>query len=111
MFPSGMYQQPVDPRELTYQSKCPVCGGESFEWGRLGGQTYYVPGQNMWRMRNYQYVRIRRCLTCNNLLAFTDPEMSARYRRMTYTVVVLVLIGVLFAVLFPILMSVGMRTR
>ena len=54
-----MYKQKNDFLDPYQQSKCPVCGGEEFEWGRLGGQTYYVPGESMWRLRGWQYIRTR----------------------------------------------------
>ncbi len=102
-----MYKQKNDYLDQSLESTtmdrpCPVCGGTEFEWGRLGGQTYYVPGQSMWRWRGYQYIRIRRCLQCNNLLQFADPGLTSKTNRTVFVIVVLVLIFVAMAGLLPV---------
>ncbi len=106
-----MVQQPIDSREMSTRGKCPVCGGENFEWGHLGGQAYYVPGQNIWRLgRNYQYMRVRRCLTCNNLLVFADPELSKRTWRLTMLIVTLVIVLALVAIVLPLILSANLHS-
>ncbi len=99
-----MYKQKNDFLDPYMQSKCPVCGGTEFEWGRLGGQTYYVPGESMWRMRGWQYIRTRRCMQCNNLLQFADADMTRKQNRMIVGIVILALVLVFFAALLPVIL-------
>ncbi len=87
------------------QLKCPVCGGQDFEKGRLGGQAYYIPGDSLWRLRGYQYVRIWRCLQCNHLMQFADPELSKQRNQMVLFIVILVVLLALAAIALPLLVG------
>ncbi len=101
-----MYKAKNDFLDPYHQGKCPVCGGTEFEWGRLGGQTYYVPGESMWRWRGYQYIRTRRCLQCNNLLQFADASLTQRQNRVIILIVVVtVALLVLAGIVLPLVMS------
>ncbi len=99
-----MYKQKNDFLDSYLEGKCPVCGGTEFEWGRLGGQTYYVPGNSMWRFRGWQYIRTRRCVQCNNLLQFADADMTKQQNKMIYVIIGIVLVMALFAGVLPMLM-------
>ncbi len=91
--------------DFLEQSKCPVCGGEDFEWGRIGGQAVYRPGDSLWKVRGYQYIRARRCLQCNNLLQFTDPDLTRRQNRLIIVIVVIAVLLALFAVILPFILA------
>ncbi len=101
-----MYKQKNDFLDPYLESKCPVCGGTEFEWGRLGGQTYYVPGESMWRWRGYKFIRTRRCVQCNNLLQFADESLTKQQNKMIVWIVGVVVFLVLLGAILPfILMS------
>ena len=101
-----MYKPKNDFLDPYRQGKCPVCGGTDFEWGRLGGQTYYVPGESMWRWRGYQYIRMRRCLQCNNLLPFTDSSLTQRQNRVIILIIVVAIsLALLAGLVLPLLMG------
>ena len=87
------------------QGKCPVCGGQEFEWGRIGGQVVYRPGDSFWKLGGYQYIRARRCLQCNNLLQFTDPELTRRQNKVVAVIIVIAILAVIFAALLPIMLA------
>jgi hypothetical protein len=87
------------------QGKCPVCGGEDFEWGRIGGQVVYRPGDNLWKVRGYQYIRARRCLRCNNLLQFADPELTRRQNKVVVVSVVVAVLFTLLAIMLPLMLA------
>jgi len=87
--------------EATYQqSKCPVCGGQDFEWGRLGGQAYYLPSMSAWAMKGRQVIKVRRCLRCSALIPFTDPALTRQFNRL---VAVIAVVAIGFAVLIAAL--------
>src|SRR5262245_40055008 len=75
---------------LRPQQPCPICGGTEFEWGRPGGQVFYIPGDRWWTGKGRQAIRLRRCLQCNNLQQFTDLELTRRVESMTIAAVVIV---------------------
>ncbi|HVO41122.1 MAG TPA: hypothetical protein VMT34_00795, partial [Aggregatilineales bacterium] len=65
-------------------------------------------GKSLWNFWNYQYIRVRRCLQCNNLLVFADPDLARQGKRFALIVVVVIaLIGLFFAILMPVLMTAG----
>lgn len=70
------------------QGDCPVCGGNDFEWGRLGGQVGYYPGTEFWKVAMPRVVMARRCLKCNNLLSFVDEEMTSQRQKLMILVFV-----------------------
>jgi len=72
------------------QTPCAVCGGQEFEWGRLAGQVYYIPGLNLWARKGRQVIKIRRCLQCNNLLQFGDDELTQQQNRAVVIVLIIV---------------------
>jgi len=84
-----MYPTDAPTNELQ-QSKCPVCGSQDFEWGRL--QAYYVPGTSLWSAKGRQMVKARRCLRCNNLLQFTDTARTAQFNRIVIVIVAISLL-------------------
>jgi hypothetical protein len=101
-----MYKPKNDFLDPYRQGKCPVCGGADFEWGRLGGQTYYVPGESVWKWRGYQYIRTRRCLQCDNLLHFTDASLTQRQNRVMVLIIAVALaLLVLAGIVLPLVMS------
>jgi hypothetical protein len=75
---------------LDPQTPCAVCGGQEFEWGRLAGQVYYIPSANLWRRKGRQVIKIRRCLQCNNLLQFSDDELTRQQNRAMVVVLIIV---------------------
>jgi hypothetical protein len=83
-----MYQAKNDFRDP--QTPCTVCGGQEFEWGRLAGQVYYIPSVNLWRRKGRQVIKLRRCLRCNNLLPFSDAELTRQQNRATVVVLIIV---------------------
>src|SRR5690349_14170372 len=87
------------------QGKCPVCGGEAFEWGRIAGQAVYRPGDSLWKVHGHQYIRARRCLQCNNLLQFADTELTRRQNRIIAIVVVVAILFVVLAVMLPLVLT------
>jgi hypothetical protein len=99
----SQYNSYIDPHQ---QGKCPVCGGETFEWGRLAGQSYYLPGESLWRVSGRQVIKIRRCLQCNNLLSFTDPNLSRQQNVMIAIVLLIVFISLLLGFVLPIFFTV-----
>jgi hypothetical protein len=98
-----MYKPKND--SLDPQQPCPVCGGQEFEWGRLAGQVYYIPGFSLWRGKGRQVIKIRRCLQCNNLLQFSDEQLTRQQTRAAMIAVVVVLLIVGTAVCFPLLLT------
>jgi hypothetical protein len=101
-----MDKQKNDFLDPYQQSKCPVCGSADFEWGRMGGRTYYVPGESMWTWRGYQNIRTRRCLQCNNLLQFADPSLTRQQNRLIILIVVVAIsLALLAGIALPLLMS------
>ncbi len=91
--------------DTAQKSPCPVCNGREFEWGRVGQQVYYVPGDNMWTIRGYQRIRARRCVQCNNLLTFVDPELTRKQRLMVLPIIIIAVALGLLGVLASILAS------
>jgi hypothetical protein len=90
---------------LLDQGQCPVCGGDAFEWGRIAGQVVYRPGDRLWKLGGSQYIRARRCLQCNNLVQFTDPELTRRQNRILGIVLAVVFLIILLAVMLPLIMA------
>ena len=88
------------------QSKCPVCGGTEFEWGRASG-TYVAGPRRVLSMRGIRVFRARRCIQCNNVLSFVDEELSRRQNELalalTIFMVLFLCIGVIVLVLFGLL--------
>jgi hypothetical protein len=101
-----MYKQKNDFLEAP--KPCPVCGGQEFEWGRLAGGQYgigYVPGFSMWQIKRGQAIKVRRCLQCNNLLQFTDEELTNRNRRAMTIILVIAFMVLGAAICFPVLLT------
>ncbi len=82
---------------LDPQTPCAVCGGQAFEWGRLAGQVVYIPGLSFWGRKGRQVIKVRRCLQCNNLLQFSDDELTGQYNRFMWVVLAIVfaIVGVI----------------
>ncbi len=98
-----------DPTNSQIDAKCPVCGSDVFEWGRMSAGAYYVPGSIRWDKRARQVIRVRRCLRCNNLMQFTDQDLTRRQAQLTTLIVVVSLIIGLLAVALPIIISLSSR--
>jgi hypothetical protein len=86
------------------ESKCPVCGGEEFEWGRIAGQAVYRPGDSLWALRGHQYIRARRCLQCNNLLQFADPTLTRRQNMVVFVFVIFLILIFMCAFMLPLML-------
>ncbi len=65
----------------------------------------YRPGDNLWTMRGYQYIRARRCLQCNNLLQFADPELTRRQNKVIVVVVLVAVLFTLLAIMIPLMLA------
>lgn len=98
-----MYKQKND--FLDPQQPCLICGGQEFEWGRLAGQVYYVPGFSLWGSKGRQSIKIRRCLQCNNLLQFSDEELTSRQMRVLTITLVIVFMVLGAVICFPVLLT------
>ena len=87
----------IDP-----QTPCAICGGQEFEWGRLAGQVYYLPGLSVWGRKGRQVIKLRRCLRCNNLLQFSDNELTRQQNRAIWVTLVIVfaIVGVVMCLSF-----------
>lgn len=65
---------------------CPICGSVDFEWGHLlterSESTYYVSDDRTTVQKflgaGLKTVRVRRCLTCNNMQFFTVPTSKRK---------------------------------
>ncbi len=99
-----MYPQNNDAANEYLQKKCPVCDNQEFEWGRLGGQVYYLPGTSIWSSRGRQVIRIRRCLRCNNLLQFTDQDLTRTQSRSMMLIAAFFIIIALLLAIGPVLL-------
>ncbi len=71
-----MYEFTRDTSDQYQQNKCSVCGGQEFEWGQFQG--YYIPGKSFWSPQKRQMLKARRCVRCNNVLQFTDPQATVQ---------------------------------
>ncbi len=91
-----MFQQ---SDQVNQETKCPICGGQNFEWGLLAG-AYYLPGTSLWSMRGRQAIKVRRCVQCNNVVAFIDPVLMRGQTRLALLIALIAIaISILIAVL------------
>ena len=60
------------------EDRCPVCGGDQFEWGKL--HTRWENTRIGFKAEDTSFldvslnVQARHCVTCGNLLLFTEEE-------------------------------------
>jgi len=101
-----MDMQNVNSLVSAQNSPCPVCKGQQFEWGRLGRQVYYVPGDDFWVMRGFQYIRVRRCLNCNHLLSFADQELTRKQRQTVLPIIVIAVLLAALAAFLPLITAI-----
>src|SRR5690349_2156157 len=96
---------------LNPQTPCAVCGGQEFEWGRLAGQVVYIPCLNFWGRKGRQVIKVRRCFQFNNLLQFSDDELTGQYNRLMWIVLAIVfgVVGVIVCLLLLPLLLLGTR--
>jgi len=61
---------PFDPE--ARHRPCPVCGSESFTWGRptSSGGVYFT-SEGLWPVAYQKGLRARECDACGNVLIFT----------------------------------------
>ena len=54
------------------EAVCFVCGKQHYEWGHTEGLVleHYTPGPPTGLLSGKDYIRVRRCLECNNLQLF-----------------------------------------
>lgn len=54
------------------ESPCLLCDKEEYEWGHTEGLMleHYKPGNPKGLLAGNDYIRVRRCLGCNNLQLF-----------------------------------------
>jgi len=92
------YEFTRDGSNQYQESKCPVCGGQEFEWGQFQGA--FTPGSSFWSPQKRQLLKARRCVRCNNVLQFTDPQGTVRRNnRVIIIVTVVIMIAVALAVI------------
>ena len=88
-----MYEFSRDVSDQYQHNKCPVCDGQDFEWGQFQGS--YVPGSSFWSPQKRQLLKARRCVRCNNVLQFTDPQATVRRNK---SMIIIVTVAIMIAV-------------
>jgi hypothetical protein len=100
-----MMNSPNEAYAETFKnSPCPVCKGQTFEWGRLA-RVYYVPGTSLWSSRGLQYISTRRCLQCNHLLSFADQDLTRKQRQIVMPVIIIAILLALLGAILPMLLT------
>lgn len=90
--------------DLDRNKPCPICGQSNYEWGFLTvlgyrrGDTFKVfSGRG-----GYSVMRVRRCLTCDNVQHFMDEAATKRLKMTTYVIVGIVLVIMVLIFLLPL---------
>ena len=62
----------VDIEHNPQETPCLLCGKEDYEWGHNEGflLEHYKEGNPTGILAGKDYIRVRRCLSCNNLQMF-----------------------------------------
>lgn len=62
----------LDVTENSDEKECLLCGEKEYEWGHTEGLMleHYKPGSPKGILAGVDYIRVRRCIKCNNLQLF-----------------------------------------
>jgi hypothetical protein len=96
-----MYEFTRDVSDQYQQNECPVCAGQDFEWGQFQG--YYIPGKSIWSPQKRQMLKARRCVRCNNVLQFTDPQATVQRNNMVIIAITVAIMITLVLIAIPFL--------
>lgn len=70
--PKSLNVVEISVDDTSEHLKCLICGEEEYEWGHTEGLMleHYKAGNPTGLLAGKEYIRVRRCLKCNNLQLF-----------------------------------------
>ncbi|MBX3064477.1 MAG: hypothetical protein U0528_11415 [Anaerolineae bacterium] len=95
--------------DLDRNKPCPICGQSNYEWGfayQMGyrrGETFKVFATRS----GYTVLRVRRCVTCDNVQSFIDDTATKRMNSRIVITVVVVMLIVFFVAFLPLFLGLG----